>query len=330
MQLIRPMLAKPAKLPPDDAQYSFEIKWDGIRAMLYYNAEQLTIRSRNLNDITHQYPELQQLKKKLTGQKIILDGEIITFDKKGLPSFPILQQRMGLSSLTVIHKKMLETPVTYIIFDILYLNQSLLELSYTKRRSILETLQLSDANWQTPAYQQGSGKEILAAASALNLEGIIAKRLNSTYIPGARSEDWLKIKNQYRQELVIGGWLPGQGQRSGGIGSLLLGYYDRTLQEAKKENKPQHFLYAGKVGTGFTKNMLHKLYTLLIPLHRNTSPFTTNEFPNTTVFVEPHLVGEFEFTEWTPNNTLRHPSFKGLRNDKAAHDVVQETKIRTL
>jgi bifunctional non-homologous end joining protein LigD len=325
MQLIKPMLASPGKLPIDDNQYSFEIKWDGIRAILYYTTGQIMITSRNLKDITKQYPELQQLGEMLDGQQVIIDGEIIAFDKKGHPSFSLLQQRMGLNSPTVIKNKMLEIPVTYIIFDILHFNQrSLVHLSYTERRHILEKLNLAGTNWQTPAYQQGSGKEILTAVSALELEGIVAKRLTSSYTPGKRSEDWLKIKNQHRQELVIGGWLPGKGQRLGGIGSLLLGYYDITLEQARKENKQQHFLYAGKVGTGFSKDVLHKLLTLLTPLHRTTSPFAINNFPKTTIFVEPQLIGEFEFTEWTPNHTLRHPSFKGLRNDKPAQDVIRE------
>lgn len=325
MQFIKPMLAKSSRLPADDNQYSFEIKWDGIRAILHYTTEQIIITSRNLRDITNQYPELQQLEEMLIGQQVILDGEIIAFNKKGHPSFTLLQQRMGLNSPTSIKNKILEIPVTYIIFDILHFNQqSLLDHPYIERRHILESLNLAGTNWQTPAYQQGSGQEILTAVSALELEGIVAKRLTSSYTPGKRSEDWLKIKNQHRQELVIGGWLPGKGQRSGGIGSLLLGYYDITLQQAKKENKQQHFLYAGKVGTGFTKDVLDKLLTLLTPLYRATSPFAINDFPKTTIFVEPQLVGEFEFTEWTPNHTLRHPSFKGLRNDKSAHDVIRE------
>lgn len=326
MQLIKPMLASPAKLPLDDNQYSFEIKWDGIRSILYSTEGQIMLTSRNLRNITSQYPEIQQLEGMLNGQQVILDGEIIALDKNGHPSFSLLQHRMGLRSTTIIKNKMIEIPVTYIIFDILHFNQkSLMDLPYTERRHILEKLNLSGTNWQTPAYQQGSGKEILAAVSALELEGIVAKRLTSNYIPGKRSEDWLKIKNQHRQELVIGGWLPGKGQRSDGIGSLLLGYYDITLQQARKENKHQHLLYAGKVGTGFTKSDLHKLLTLLTPLHRNTSPFATSNLPTSAIFVEPQLVGELEFTEWTPNQTLRHPSFKGLRNDKSAHDVIRES-----
>lgn len=325
MQLIKPMLAKPGKLPLNDDQYSFEIKWDGIRAILYHEAGQLFIRSRNLIDITNQYPELQQLAKTLDKQQVILDGELVAFDLQGIPSFALLQQRMGLSSPATIDKKRLEIPVTYVIFDILYFNgNSLLALPYTERRNIIEGLQLSGQNWQTPAYRQGDGNELLAAAASLKLEGIVAKRLSSSYTPGKRSNDWIKIKNQYRQELVIGGWLPGQGKRSGGIGSLLLGYYDITLPQAKKDNRKQQFHYAGKAGTGFSNDTLRHLYVLLSPLKRNTSPFTTNKLPGNTVFVEPQLVGEFEFTEWTANNTLRHPSFKGLRNDKAAHDVIKE------
>lgn len=325
MQLIKPMLAVHGKLPTDDKQYSFEIKWDGMRAILYYLTDRIIIASRNQKDITLQYPELQQLEKPLYGQKVILDGEIIALDNNGQPSFSALQHRMGLTSPTAIKNKMQEIPVTYIIFDILYFNnKSLVELPYIERRQILDQLHLAGPNWQTPAYQLGNGAQIQTAVAALGLEGIIAKRLSSRYLPGKRSDSWLKIKNQHRQELVIGGWLPGKGQRSTGIGSLLVGYYDKTPAEAQRENRQQYFLYAGKVGTGFTKAVLNKLLLFLTPLRRTTSPFTTKLPSKAAIFVEPQLVGEFEFTEWTTNNTLRHPSFKGLRNDKSAHDIVRE------
>jgi bifunctional non-homologous end joining protein LigD len=154
MQFIKPMLAKPGKLPANDNQYSFEIKWDGMRAVLYYIAEQIIVISRNQNDITSQYPEFQQLGNILTGQQVILDGEIVALNKSGHPSFSLLQQRMGLTSPGIIKNKMHEVPVTYIIFDILQLNNiSLLGLPYTERRDMLDTLHLVGPNWQTLAYQ---------------------------------------------------------------------------------------------------------------------------------------------------------------------------------
>lgn len=326
MQFIKPMLAKQGKLPTDDNQYGFEIKWDGMRCILYHINNEILLRSRNQKDITSQYPELQELGTKLNGQQVILDGEIIALDTRGRPSFSLLQHRMGLSSSIVITKKRQEIPVTYISFDILYLNNKyLMDLPYTERRHILDNLGFSSTNLQVPAYQLGHGKEIQKAVSDLGLEGIIAKRLISHYLPGKRSDDWLKIKNNHRQEFVIGGWLPGKGQRSEGIGSLVLGYYDMTLKQAEAENKEPQFLYAGKVGTGFTKDLLQKLLAMLTPLKRDSSPFSTDIPPKDTIFVEPQIIGEFEFTEWTPNNTLRHPSFKGLRYDKAAPFVIKES-----
>ena len=137
-------------------------------------------------------------------------------------------------------------------------------------------------------------------------------------------EAWLKIKNQHRQELVIGGWIPGQGSRKNQIGALLLGYYEQLRQTGQGSANPQHLLYAGKVGTGFTQSMLIKLAHLLAPLSRNSSPFVNNPGIKHARFVEPQLVGEFEFTEWTPNNTLRHPVFKGLRTDKEPLQVIRE------
>ncbi|MBP2662807.1 MAG: ligD 1 [Firmicutes bacterium] len=327
MALIKPMLAKSGPLPTTQSEYSFEIKWDGIRALFYLKNNSFMLISRNLKNITPQYPELMALATEVGSchTEMILDGEIVAFDAEGLPSFSLLQHRMGLKDDMVIAKMIKKIPANYIIFDILSLdNYSLLENPYTKRRDILENLALNNAHWQTPAYKTGDGQTILAATRQLGLEGIIAKRLDSPYQAGKRSGAWLKIKNQRRQELVIGGWVPGQGARQGQIGALLLGYYDNTPQAAKACGIPQHLLYAGKAGTGFTHSTLAALAQLLAPLSRKNNPFAHKITAKDAQFVEPLLVGEFEFTEWTPNHTLRHPSFKGLRDDKKPRQVIRE------
>ena len=313
MPLITPMLAKASRLPKDNNLYAFEIKWDGIRALIHYDGRNIKILSRNSKDITSQYPEILQIAPSLP-YPVILDGEIVAFDQNGRPCFSQLQHRMGLVSAKKIALMMQQIPVTLVIFDLLFADQQFLtELPYLKRREHLEDLGLNGRYWQTPAYSLGSGADLLAASRNLGLEGIIAKKRDHPYEPGKRSGAWLKIKNQKRQELVIGGWIPGQGARSGKLGALLVGYY---------ENKKLR--YAGAVGTGFTSATLQELAGLLQPLHQKDNPFCEQPPQKEIQFVRPQLIGEFEFTEWTPNHTLRHPSFKGLRSDKQPQEVIRE------
>ncbi|BBB92611.1 MAG TPA: non-homologous end-joining DNA ligase [Methylomusa anaerophila] len=315
MLIFKPMLAKAGSLPEEQADYGYEIKWDGLRAICYIKDNQATVMSRNNKDITAQYPELHRLGISMNNRKLVLDGEIIAYNNQGLPSFSDLQHRMGLSDAKAIEAKMQEIPVQYIIFDILlFNNRSCLDLMYTERRKLLAELELNGPSWQTPDYKTGDGNTILAASRQLGLEGIIAKRLDSPYQPGKRTGAWIKIKNQRRQELVIGGWVPGQGNRHGQIGALLIGYYDQS----------NRFIYAGKAGTGFTRNTLDRLSRLLKPHEQDMNPFSTDPRVPNAVYVTPLFVGEFEFTEWTPNGTLRHPAFKGLRTDIEPHQVTRE------
>ncbi len=314
------MLAKAGAMPADPALWGFEIKWDGIRAVAYLNTGGLRLLSRNHKDITAQYPELRALASSLPGNRLILDGEIVAFGADGRPSFSRLQHRMGLSSPRTIAKVGREIPATYIIFDVLYHDGRLLvDLPYSERRRILEELAPAGPAWQTPVHKAGEGPIMLAASRKVGLEGILAKRLDSKYEAGKRSGAWLKIKNHRRQELVIAGWVPGQGKREGTIGALLVGYWERPSGKAAPR-----LVYAGKAGTGFSARTLADLAAKLAPLRRETSPFAVNPPVADAVFAAPLLVGEFEFTEWTPHNTLRHPSFKGLRPDKDASAVVRE------
>lgn len=314
MDVIAPMLAKSSRLPKDDHLYAFEIKWDGIRALVYFDGKNIKVFSRNGKDITSQYPEVLQLAPYLP-YPVVLDGELVAFSEGGRPSFSQLQHRMGVVSAKKIQFMMQQIPVTLVIFDLLLQDQNLLtDLPYTTRRQQLEALHLNGRYWQTPAYSTGSGADLLAASRNLGLEGIVAKKLDHPYEPGKRSGAWLKIKNQKRQELVIAGWVPGQGARSGKLGALLVGYYDQH----------QKLHYAGAVGTGFTAAILHELAVMLQPLHQEENPFVEQPPQKEIQFVRPQLIGEFEFTEWTPNHTLRHPSFKGLRNDKQPYNVIRE------
>ncbi|HTA35792.1 MAG TPA: DNA ligase D [Solirubrobacteraceae bacterium] len=313
---IKPMLARAGTLPGDEREWAYEIKWDGIRAIGYSTPGELRLESRNLKEITAQYPELARLNRALSSHEAILDGEIVAFDAGGLPSFATLQRRMHVSSSTQVKRLAKEAPVTYMIFDLLWLDgHSLIELPYGERRERLSALGLNGAAWQTPDHLTGKAEDVLAATAAQKLEGVVAKRLDAPYAPGARNGSWLKIKNFGRQELVVGGWLPGEGRRRERIGALLVGVYEPDGA----------FRYAGRVGTGFSDAELDRLAGLLGPLQREGTPFSAGErTPRDAIFVEPKLVVEVEFSEWTNAGSLRHPSYKGLREDKDAREVVRE------
>ena len=309
---IVPMLAKLAKLPDDDGGWAYEIKWDGVRAIAYATERGVHLESRNLNDVTPRYPEVGGLAGALGGREAVLDGEVVAFDEQGRPSFERLQGRMHLT--TGVEQRSRRVPVVYCAFDLLWLDgEDLMRLPYGDRRERLEALALDGPAWRTPAYSTGNGSRLLSASAAQGLEGIVCKRLGSPYEPGRRGNTWLKVKNTRRQELVIGGWLPGEGRRAGQLGALLVGYYDDGALR-----------FAGKVGTGFNARELERLRGVLAPLRRDTSPFDGRQPERGSTFVEPQLVAEIEFTEWTSQNMLRHPSYKGLRDDKRPLEVVLE------
>ncbi len=315
-QHIVPMLARLAKMPAHEDDWGFEVKWDGIRAVLYSGkrGKGVTLENRHLRDITFKYPELQPL----AGLNAIVDGEIVALGADGRPSFELLQGRMHLSTEQAVRARLAAVPVRFMAFDLIWhKGRDLTELPYTERRKRLESLGLEGDHWQTPAWRQGDGSALLDAARAQRLEGVMAKRLDSPYCPGARTQHWLKIKVKMSQELVIGGWQPGEGRRLSTLGALLMGYYEG-----------ESFRYAGKVGTGFKDKDLAMLVKELKARSRDDSPFEPPpKPPRGSLFVEPELVAELEFTEWTREGILRQPAYKGLRDDKPARDVVREVPV---
>jgi bifunctional non-homologous end joining protein LigD len=311
---IAPMLARLGELPPDEEKWGFEVKWDGIRAVAFLDHGHINLQGRNFSDFTPRYPEVRELARELGARRVILDGEVVAFDDDGKPSFERLQTRMHLASDSAVRRRARDTPVTYVIFDLLYLDgHSTLGLAYEQRRELLEALELDGPAWRAPAYHRGEGSALLNATRELGIEGIVAKRLDSTYQPGARGSAWLKIKNVCEQDVVIGGFTPGEGGRSGTLGALVCGVYD--------DGK---LTYVGKVGTGFTEKTLALVQRELEPLRRDTSPFVGRQPPKGTVFIEPRLVARVELREWTRSGTMRAPSFKGLRDDVDPQDCVRE------
>ena len=313
-QRLTPMLARSGALPRDEQAWAFEVKWDGIRTLLFCDHGHIELQGRNGTDFTPRYPEVRELARELGARRIILDGEIVAFDEAGRPSFERLQSRMHLGSDSAVKRRMRDIPATYVAFDLLYLDgRPTTALNYEERREVLEALGLEGPAWRVPAYHPGDGSSLLAATKELGIEGIVAKRLRSTYEPGRRSSSWVKIKNICEQDVVIAGWAPGEGRRSGQVGALVTGVYE--------EGK---LAYAGKVGTGFTDRTLAILQRELAPLRRDSSPFEGRAAPKGTIFVEPRLVARVELREWTKSGTMRAPSFKGLRDDIDPQDCTRE------
>jgi bifunctional non-homologous end joining protein LigD len=309
-----PMLAKLASLPADEKGWAAEIKWDGVRAIAFCRPGRVELRTRNLNDVTRQYPEVRRLSRQLGMRDAVLDGELVAFDDDGKPSFERLQQRIHQTDEAVVRRRMKSHPVTYEVFDLLYLDgRDLTGEPYERRRALLEELELDGPSWQTPRNSVGNLAGLLEASAAQRLEGIVVKRLDSAYVPGKRTGAWLKVKNVGRQEFVIGGWISGEGRRRDRVGSLLIGYFEDDALR-----------YAGKVGTGFKEADLRELSDRLAPLERATSPFAGGRIPKAANFVEPELVAEFEFRELTAEGLVRHGAFKGLREDKPPSEVVLE------
>jgi bifunctional non-homologous end joining protein LigD len=318
---LKPMLATGGRLPFDDANWAYEMKWDGIRAIAHVSDHAVTLMARTGRDLSPGYPELQGLAAALGGHQAVLDGEIVAFGDGAWPSFEVLQQRMNVTAASQVRQFAVQIPVTYLAFDLLQIDgESLLDRPYTTRRERLDELGLDGTNWQTPpAFIGVSGADAQAVSKANGLEGIMAKRLTSRYEPGRRSSSWLKIKNLLRQEFVVGGWKPGEGNRASLIGSLLVGVYG-----------PEGLTFAGHVGTGFTAKTLRSLTDLLAPLRRGTSPFGSTvppEHARDVVWVEPQVVIEATFGLWTNAGRLRAASFMGIRTDKDPADVVREDPI---
>ena len=306
-----PMLATLAEEVPRGAGWTFEVKWDGYRAIATVSGSETTLTSRNRNDLTARFEHVaKEIAKAAKTPDCVLDGEVCVLDDEGRSSFSAMQQGKA------------GTPLVYYVFDLLELEgEPLVDLPLVERRKRLE--RLLDKRNRTVRLSEtfDDGNALLEAAKQQRLEGIMAKRLDSKYAVGRRTRDWLKVKTHGEQEFVIAGFTKGTGRRASSFGSLVLGYF-----------QGRELVYAGNVGTGFNSREIDKLLDKLRPLKRDTSPF--REVPkmpkvrkSDVIWVEPELVCEVEFAEWTHDGRLRAPSYKGLREDKAAEEVRRETPL---
>jgi bifunctional non-homologous end joining protein LigD len=313
-----PMLATPGTLPTraHDDEWAYETKLDGQRCLIYLPGDGTSVlRSRSGADITAAYPELRALRTALGGMPAVLDGEIVVLDARGHSDFERLQPRMALAGNPAEAARMRrERPAHLMLFDVLFLGtEALLGHPYAARRTALEGLALRSAHWSTPAAIVGHGEAALEATRAEGLEGLLCKRLDSVYLPGRRSTAWVKIRHVQTVDVVVGGWLPGNGRLAGLPGALLVGVpHDGGLR------------YVGAVGTGFADHERARIGELLAVAEIDECPFDGKPPGAAARWVLPRLVGEVRYTMRTRAGLLRHPSWHRLRPDLASDDLADE------
>ncbi|KXZ57721.1 MAG: ATP-dependent DNA ligase [Microbacterium sp. 69-7] len=310
-----PALAASAARRWGDAPW-VEFKWDGIRAIGTWDGERLHLRARSGTDITERYPELTAADLGLGALPAVIDGEIVALDADGRPSFTRLQSRMHLTGVHEIAREAQATPVHYFVFDLLRVgNDDVSAHPLRERRDLLLTLTADAAAPLVVPPVTDDIADALTAAADLQLEGVVVKDPRSPYRRGERSQEWLKVKLTAMQEVVIGGIRPGKGERRDGIGSLLLGIPDA-----------EGLRYVGRVGSGFSERELGRLEQQLQPLRTEANPFIGVPASDAAdaLWLRPELVGEVEYAEFTPNGTLRHARWRGLRAEKQPADVRRE------
>ena len=320
---LKPMLPHLSKEPFDDPGWFFEPKLDGIRAVATIEDGVVGLRARSGHDITAQYPALVRA---LAGQPVasaVLDGEIVTLDERGVPSFELLQQRMGLQNAEEIAVADAERPVLFFAFDALYLDgYDLRRVALEHRAEVLARVLLPGPLVQRVETFPADGIAAFEAAKALGLEGVVAKRRDSAYEEGRRSQRWLKVKVRQTGDFVIGGHHSGEGAHTGTFGALLLGTRDDDPAGYPRPEEDQSLRYVGRVGTGFDDATLRELRARLDAIETDANPFT-EEPPDVdrVTFVQPELVAEVAYANETREGILRAPSFLRLRPDKPPSEV---------
>jgi len=280
---------------PLDQGWAFEVKWDGYRILAHVGTGGVRLQSTGGHDTTDRWPELAALGAAVNAESAIIDGELVVLDDDGLPRFELIQQRGMERREAVLH-----------VFDVLSVNATdTIALPYEDRRHLLEQLVEDGDNWLVPAHRVGDGETLLAATNEQGLEGVVAKRLDSTYRPGTRTRDWLKVKNRQRVDVTIGGYTDGTGARESTFGALLVGRPgDRTLR------------FAGGVGTGFTQSTLVDLSRRLYAIRTEECPFEPpppSQYRRGATWVRPELTATIEIAEFTNDGFVRHASYIEFR-----------------
>jgi bifunctional non-homologous end joining protein LigD len=299
----------------DEAEWAFEMKWDGVRAIAEVRGGAVRLFSRNGIDITEGYPDLAPLADAVDGDAV-LDGEIVALGAGNRPDFGRLQGRMHLRKSADVERAVREIPVHLMVFDVLEAEGgSLTRTPYTERRAVLDRVVSPGERVQVPPAFDGDLEAAMASSAALGLEGVMAKKRDGLYSPGARSRTWLKLKHHRTQEVVVVGWRLGNGARARTAGSLLLGVPDGD-----------ELRYVGRVGSGFDDAALDEMMPRLRRMVRQTPGVVGVPAADArdAVWVTPRLVGEVEFAEWTPSGRLRQPTWRGWRPDKDVADVTIE------
>ena len=288
---VAPMKAAIGTLPHDDENWAFEIKYDGYRTLAFVDGGDTRWQSSNLIDVTAKYPELADFARSINAKSAIVDGELVVLDSEGRPSFELMQQHA--------------TQVAFYAFDVLSIDgHDTIGLPYEKRRELVSGLVEAGSNWMVPVHRVGDGPALVEATVERGLEGVMAKRLGSLYVPGKRTPNWRKVKNRHIVEVVVGGYRPGTGNRDSTFGSLLVGVPE-----------PDGLRFAGGVGTGFNQRTLRDLTARLKSLRTDTCPFSSlppREYSRDAIWVRPELRATVEIAEFTNEGYVRHSSFTGL------------------
>jgi len=312
------MKAMSGTLPVGDA-WAYEIKWDGMRVLADVTPAGVQAWSANGRDAGAAFPELAALAPALAPLDALLDGEVVALDAAGRPSFERLQGRMHVSSVAESVRRAVDIPVAYVLFDLLRLGgHDLTGRPWHERRQLLDQLADDLPPGIDVAQVYDDGAHLLAAAEQRGLEGVVAKRTDSTYVPGGRSRNWVKVKVRRHDELVVGGWSGGAGNREGRLGSLLVGFHQMPGDGVLR--------YAGRVGSGFGSAELDRMGARLAPLASTTCPFDPVPPPlhrRGAHWVRPEVVVEIAYGEWTNEGRLRHPVYMGERTDVDPRLVVR-------
>lgn len=288
---VPPMKATLGTMPTSDEGWAYEIKWDGYRTLAFVDGDRVRLQSSNLLDVTHKYPELAGLAAAVATRRAVLDAELVVLDDDGRPRFELVQRH--------------ERQAALFVFDVLSIDDhDTIALGYEDRRRLLGELVDRGENWMVPAHRIGGGQALLEATEAQELEGVMAKRLGSTYRPGTRTKDWRKVKHRRRTEVVVGGYTAGSGNRAGAFGALLVG---RSL-----DGPAGPLVFAGGVGSGFTQRMLDDLSARLRDLRTADCPFDPpppTSYRRGATWVRPEIRVEIEITEFTNEGFVRQAAF---------------------